>query len=171
MGYWRCEKCNGCGTLPAPNRRWWQWWERFTCPDCMGDGHARPPKNRQVTGFTTSREFVQAVIKASQGGVTDDPRLQALEKDGERERWAAVENEMTKRGRQKVWLAVQVGSCPDPEPPYPLEIIGVFWTAKEARAACTDPSDCIGPLMIGDVAPPDSVFVERPGACHPLRGI
>ena len=46
MGYWPCKTCNGYGTLPAPNRRWWQWWERVTCPDCMGDGHARPPKDK-----------------------------------------------------------------------------------------------------------------------------
>ena len=48
MGYWRCKTCNGCGTLPAPNRRWWQWWKRFVCPDCMGDGHARPTKYKSA---------------------------------------------------------------------------------------------------------------------------
>ncbi len=42
MGWYYCERCNGSGHVAEPNRKWWQFWKRAICPDCVGDGHARP---------------------------------------------------------------------------------------------------------------------------------
>ena len=119
MGYWRCATCNGCGTLPAPNRRWWQWWERFVCPDCMGDGHAKPP------------------VK---------PLL----------------------GERTFWLALQVIVEPEDDPPYPVEIIGLFKTEADAVTACREQTDCIGPLAVGETLPRETV--DWQGAYYPLAG-
>ena len=44
--------CKRCGTSPAmpgsgkiidPNAGW-KFWKTITCPDCGGDGYAKPPK-------------------------------------------------------------------------------------------------------------------------------
>jgi len=65
-----------------------------------------------------------------------------------------------------IWLAVQVKATPDDDPPYPLEIIGAFRTRKEAIQACREPTDCIGPLKLGEVQPRE--MVEWEGAFYPL---
>lgn len=124
MAYWLCETCNGCGTLPAPHRRWRQWWERVTCPDCKGDGHARPPKGKPE--FRGSFEI------------------------------------------DVFWLALQVIAEPGDDLPYPVEIIGLFETEVDAVTACRDPTDCIGPLAVGEVLPRE--MVDWPGAYYPLAG-
>ena len=49
MGWNYCRRCGhspaspGWGTIADPNRRWWQFWKTVTCPDCGGDGIAKPP--------------------------------------------------------------------------------------------------------------------------------
>ena len=45
MGINYCPTCGfksdrrGLGMVPAPNRRWWQFWRMVRCPDCGGDGY------------------------------------------------------------------------------------------------------------------------------------
>jgi len=68
-----------------------------------------------------------------------------------------------------VWLAVQVQANPEDDRPYPLEIIGVFRTRKAAEQACQEPTDCIGPLTIGEILPRE--MVEWPGAYYPLAEV
>jgi hypothetical protein len=49
MGCNYCRKCGfnsrrpGFGVIPDPNRKWWQFWKNIPCPDCGGDGFAKPP--------------------------------------------------------------------------------------------------------------------------------
>lgn len=47
-----CMKCKsfvdspklpGCGALPDPQRKWWQFWKTVPCDACGGDGFAKPP--------------------------------------------------------------------------------------------------------------------------------
>ena len=65
-----------------------------------------------------------------------------------------------------LWLAVQVKTESTNEPPYPLEILGVFSTEQEAIDACQEPTDCIGPLTLGEVQPRE--MTEWTGAYYPL---
>lgn len=38
-----CDTCRFVGRIPDPDRAWWQFWKRITCPDCGGDGFSKPP--------------------------------------------------------------------------------------------------------------------------------
>lgn len=44
-----CRRCgshagsSGSGRIADPNRCWWQFWKVILCPDCGGDGYAKPP--------------------------------------------------------------------------------------------------------------------------------
>lgn len=41
---WRdCETCEGYGTVPDPNRHWWQFFKTIPCEGCGGDGKSKPP--------------------------------------------------------------------------------------------------------------------------------
>ena len=38
-----CKECYGSGNIPAPQRRWYQFWKVIDCNKCKGDSHAKPP--------------------------------------------------------------------------------------------------------------------------------
>lgn len=44
-----CRRCGhdcystGSGKIADPTRKWWQFWKTITCPECGGDGYAKPP--------------------------------------------------------------------------------------------------------------------------------
>lgn len=40
MAYWPCDRCRGTGAIEIGE--WRQFWNVDVCPDCGGDGHARP---------------------------------------------------------------------------------------------------------------------------------
>lgn len=43
MEWCECKTCIGFGWKADPDRNWWQFWKRVTCPTCLGDGKAHPP--------------------------------------------------------------------------------------------------------------------------------
>lgn len=52
MGVRFCRRCGftsrapGCGRIPDPDRKWWQFWKTIVCPECGGDGYSRPKGTR-----------------------------------------------------------------------------------------------------------------------------
>lgn len=43
MPHYRCEHCDGFGSIIDPSRRWGVVWHRLECEKCGGDGIAKPP--------------------------------------------------------------------------------------------------------------------------------
>lgn len=43
MAYYPCTRCYDTGSIPDPNRRWWQFWKMIVCPRCKGSGIEPPP--------------------------------------------------------------------------------------------------------------------------------
>jgi hypothetical protein len=49
MGYNYCRGCGhtyskpGIGRLKDPSAPWWAFWRTIVCPECGGDGLAKPP--------------------------------------------------------------------------------------------------------------------------------
>lgn len=36
-------RCTGSGHIKDPGAPWWAFWRTIVCPDCGGDGYAKPP--------------------------------------------------------------------------------------------------------------------------------